>query len=740
MSRKPSSKQSDTRKPASRARKPPENAAHAAKCRAGKKIAGSKQAPDVPVSAGGPDSNDPLCDPALFANRELSQLDFNFRVLAQARDPSVPLLERLRFLCISCTNLDEFFEIRAATVRHAQQLNLPPAPDGMAPTTVLNRIHDRAAELVEAQYHCWNKVLRPALGVAGVRVLARDAWTARQTRWLRAYFRNEIMPVLSPLGLDPAHPFPRILNKTLNIVVVLKGKDAFGRAGHLAIVRAPRSLPRIIQLPERVSGGEHDFVFLSAVLSAFVDEMFPGMEVKGAYQFRVTRNSELIVDEEEVENLALALRDELVGRGYLSAMRLEIASDCPRPIVRTLLENFELTENAVYRIDGPVNLNRVIQVYDLVQRPELKYTPFQPRMLAGSDAMFERIREEDVLLHHPFDAFTPVLELIKQAAEDPNVLAIKQTLYRTGKDSAIVEHLVQAARNGKDVTAVVELRARFDEEANLGFADRLQDAGVQVVYGVVGYKTHAKMLLIVRREGRRLRRYVHLGTGNYHAGTARLYTDFGLITADPDIGDDVHQIFQQLSGLAPVTKLTRLLQSPFTLHAGILERIAREAAHARDGKPASIIAKMNALNEPQVIRALYAASQAGVGIDLIVRGACTLRPGVPGISDNIRVRSVVGRFLEHSRVYWFANDGESELFCASADWLERNLLRRVEACFPILDPDLAARIKREALDNHLADNCTAWQLQADGTYLPLSPAAGELPHSAQTELLAGICH
>ncbi len=687
-----------------------------------------------------PEADDPLCDPALFANRELSQLDFNFRVLAQAQDPSVPLLERLRFLCISCTNLDEFFEIRAATVRHAQQFGLPPAADGLAPAVVLNRIHDRAAELVQAQYHCWNHVLRPALGDAGVRVLARDTWTAKQTRWLRAYFRNEIMPVLSPLGLDPAHPFPRILNKSLNIVVVLKGKDAFGRAGHLAVVRAPRSLPRIIQLPHRISGGEHDFVFLSAVLSAFVDEMFPGMQVKGAYQFRVTRNSELIVDEEEVENLALALRDELVGRGYLSAMRLEIASDCPRPIVRTLLENFELTDNAVYRIDGPVNLNRVIQVYDLVQRPELKYTPFQPRMLAGGEAMFERVCDEDILLHHPFDAFTPVLELIKQAADDPNVLAIKQTLYRTGKDSAIVEHLVQAARNGKDVTAVVELRARFDEEANLGFADRLQDAGVQVVYGVVGYKTHAKMLLIVRREGRRLRRYVHLGTGNYHAGTARAYTDFGLITADPDIGDDVHQIFQQLSGLAPVTKLTRLLQSPFTLHAGILERIAREAAHARQGKPARIIAKMNALNEPQVIRALYAASQAGVEIDLIVRGACTLRPGVAGVSDNIRVRSVVGRFLEHSRVYWFANAGAPELFCASADWLERNLLRRVEACFPILDPELAARVKREALDNYLRDNANAWQLQADGVYLPLSPAPDASPYSAQVELLAGTSH
>ncbi|WP_031373563.1 MULTISPECIES: polyphosphate kinase 1 [Lysobacter] len=686
-----------------------------------------------------PLDTDPLRDSALYFNRELSQLDFNFRVLAQAQDAQVPLLERLKYLCISCTNLDEFFEIRAGTMRHAQDLGLAPGPDGLAPATVLARIHDRAAELVKSQYECWNDVLRPALSDAGVRVLGRNSWNARQTRWLRAYFRDEIMPVLSPLGLDPAHPFPKILNKSLNIVVVLKGKDAFGRAGNLAIVRAPRSLPRIIQLPENVSGGKHDFVFLSSVLSTFVDELFPGMEVKGAYQFRVTRNSELLVDEEEVDNIALALRDELIGRGYLRAVRLEIAEQCPKPIVRTLLENFDLPENAVYRINGPVNLNRVIQVYDLVQRPELKFPAYQQRVLPGVDSMFDTVADGDVLLHHPFDAFSPVLELIRQAAEDPHVLAIKQTLYRAGKDSPIVEQLVQAARNGKDVTVVVELRARFDEEANLGLADRLQEAGVQVVYGVVGYKTHAKMLLIVRREGRKLRRYVHLGTGNYHSGTARAYTDFGLITADPDIGNDVHLIFQQLSGLAPSLKLKCLLQSPFTLHAGVLKRIDRETKHARAGKPARIVAKMNALNEPQVIRALYQASQAGVQIELIVRGACTLRPGVEGISDNIRVRSIVGRFLEHHRVYWFANDGAPDLFCSSADWLERNLLRRVETGFPILDHDLRARVYDEALSNYLADNLNAWELQASGQYLRVVPEEGAMPHSAQATLLAKLC-
>ncbi|MFZ5636798.1 MAG: polyphosphate kinase 1 [Pseudomonadota bacterium] len=686
-----------------------------------------------------PQDTDPLRDSSLYLNRELSQLDFNFRVLAQAQDPAVPLLERLRYLCISCTNLDEFFEIRAATVRQAQDFGMPLAADGIPHATLLKRIHDRAAELVDAQYRCWNEVLRPALSDVGVRVLHRQHWTARQSRWLRAYFRDEILPVLSPLGLDPAHPFPKILNKSLNIVVVLKGRDAFGRAGHLAVVRAPRSLPRIIQLPEKVSGGENDFVFLSAVLSAFVDELFPGMEVKGAYQFRVTRNSELILDEEEVENLALALRDELAGRGYLRAMRLEIAADCPKPIVRTLLENFELPENAVYRIQGPVNLNRAAQIYDMVQRPDLKYPPYQSRQMQDMETIFERATAGDVLLHHPFDAFTPVLELIKQAAEDPNVLAVKQTLYRAGKDSPIVEHLIQAARNGKDVTVVIELRARFDEEANLRLADRLQEAGVQVVYGVVGYKTHAKMLLIVRREGRKLQRYVHLGTGNYHAGTSRAYTDFGLITANPDIGSDVHQIFQQISGLAPAIKLKCLLQSPFTLHAGVLKRIERETKHAKAGRPGRIVAKMNALNEPAVVRALYLASQAGVSIDLIVRGACTLRPGMPGVSDNIRVRSIVGRFLEHSRVWWFGNDGEPDLFCSSADWLERNLLRRVEIGFPILDPALAARVKEESLDNYLLDNLNAWELQPDGGYRRTEPEADAMPHSAQSTLLAKLC-
>ncbi len=682
-----------------------------------------------------------LRDASLYLNRELSQLQFNWRVLAQAQDTSIPLLERLRYLCISCTNLDEFFEIRVASVRAALEYGGSLSADGVAPSTALKMIHERASELVDEQYRFWNETLRPELNRNGIRIMPRDAWSARQRKWLHDYFDNEIMPVLSPLGLDPAHPFPRILNKSLNVVVVLEGKDAFGRAGGMAIVRAPRSLPRIIQVPPAISGGPHDFVLLSAVLTTFVEDLFPGMSLKGAWQFRVTRNSELFVDEEEVENLAHALKDELASRGFRPAVRLEIADNCPTPIVRTLLQNFSLPENAVHRINGPVNLNRVIQVYDLVDRPELKFTPFTPRMPdLDLSAPFKHLRSRDILLHHPYESFNAVLDLVLHAAHDPNVLAIKQTLYRVGKDSPLVEHLITAARNGKDVTVVVELRARFDEEANIRLADRLQEAGVQVVYGVVGFKTHAKMLLIVRREGRKLQRYVHLGTGNYHSGTARAYTDIGLMTSDEDIGVDVHNVFQQLSGLAPLVKLRRLLTSPFTLHTGLMAKIQREADHARAGKPARIIAKMNALNEAGIICALYEASRAGVSIDLIVRGACCLSPGVPGVSENIRVRSVVGRFLEHSRVYWFANNDQPETYCASADWMERNLLRRVETCFPIVDPALAKRVFDEELANYLTDNTQAWQLQSDGNYVRVTVSDTEMPYSAQSSLLGKLCH
>jgi polyphosphate kinase len=682
-----------------------------------------------------------LRDPALYISRELSSLEFNARVLAQAEDPSVPLLERLRYLCITCTNLDEFFEIRAATVLEQKTLGVgSTGPDGLAPEETLARLRQRVLELVETQYALWNTVLQPALAEQGIRFLARDRWTPEQRDWLRDHFRREILPVLSPLGLDPAHPFPRILNKSLNFAVSLNGRDAFGRDADMALVRAPRSLPRLIRVPSPIADAEYGFVFLSAMLAAFMDELFPGMQVTGSYQFRVTRNGELLVDEADAENLALALKDELRERGFARAVRLEVVDNCPDGIIDFLTVHFELDESAVYRCDGPVNLNRVAAIYDLVARPDLKFAKFQPRMaptLADGDSVFDVIARRDILLHHPFDSFATVVELLREAAHDPAVLAIKQTLYRAGIDSPIVQHLVEAARNGKDVTVVVELRARFDEEANIQLANRLQEAGVQVVYGVVGFKTHAKLMLIVRREPGGLRRYVHFGTGNYHPGTAKGYTDLGLLTGHPDLGEDASKLFQQLSGLGSGIQLRRLLQAPFTLHSGLVERIEREAANARAGRPAGIRAKLNALTEPGIIEALYKASQAGVPIDLIVRGACALRPGLPGISGNIRVRSIIGRFLEHSRVYWFANDGAPELFCASADWMERNLLRRIEVAFPILDGAVADRVIAECLDNYLADNVQAWELHADGRY-SRAERGNDPPHGAQQQLLTNL--
>jgi polyphosphate kinase len=683
-----------------------------------------------------------LKDPALYLNKELAQLEFNFRVLAQAQDSAIPLLERMRFLCISNANLDEFFEVQVAILRHHVAFgDAVPGPDGTLPSELLTRIRNRALELVAAQYLFWNETLLPALAKEGIRFISRDQWTVKQKRWLQGYFQNEVLPVLSPLGLDPAHPFPRILNKSLNLVVSLTGKDAFGREGHMALVRAPRSLPRIIRLPEAVAEGPYDFVFLSGILHEFVDELFQGMHVTGAYQFRVTRNSELFVDEEDVENLALALRDELRSRGFARPVRLEITDTCPKPIADFLMHNFELSEAEVYKCAGPVNVHRITAIYDQVERPDLKFPKLVPRLtpaVVAERSLFETVAERDMLLHHPFESFAAVTELVKQASTDPDVLAIKQTLYRTGKDSLLVNYLIDAARAGKDVTVVVELRARFDEEANIQLANRLQEAGVQVVYGVVGYKTHAKMLLIVRREQGKLRRYVHLSTGNYHQITSRIYTDFGLMTAHTDISEDVHKLFQQLSGLGPVIKLKRLLQSPFTLHKGLMEKIETEIGHANAGRPARIIAKMNALNEASVVEVLYKASCAGVQIDLIIRGACTLKPGVPGVSDNIRVRSIVGRFLEHSRVYWFENGGDPQIFCASADWMERNLLRRIEVCFPILDTELGARVYSESLANYLADNTQAWQLYADGHYERLNPGEHK-PHNAQQALLTQIC-
>ncbi|RUL66305.1 polyphosphate kinase 1 [Dyella dinghuensis] len=675
--------------------------------------------------------------PELFLSRELGALEFNFRVLAQARDPSTPVLERLRFLSIVASNLDEFFEVRVAMLKHHHQFgSAAPGPDGVASGELLAHIRERVLDLVGAQYATWHDELGPALAAENIHFLTRKQWTTRQRRWLQGYFENEVLPVLSPLGLDPAHPFPRILNKTLNIAVVLQGRDAFGHEGHMALVRAPRSLPRIIRIPDEVGGTGDHYVFLAELLQAFVDMMFPGFKVAGAYQFRVTRNSELIV-EEEVDNLARALTEELLGRGYARPVRLEIGNDCPQSIVSMLISNFQLEETDVYRCNGPVNIIRVGTVYDDIDRPDLKFPRFTPAIspgLNGAKRIFDVLSQRDILLHHPYESFSAVVDLLREAVQDPDVLAIKQTLYRAGKDTPLVDLLVEAARKGKDVTVVIELRARFDEEANIRFATRLQEAGVQVVYGVVGFKTHAKMMLIVRRENGHLRRYSHLSTGNYHQANSRLYTDIGLMTADPEIGEDLHKVFQQLSGLGPMISLKRLLHSPFTLYKSIIEKIEREATHARNGRPARIVAKLNALNEAHVIEALYAAAQAGVDIDLIVRGACTLRPGLPGISERIRVRSIVGRFLEHSRVYWFANDGQPEIYCASADWMERNLMRRIEIAFPIIDPQLAKRVHDETLANYLADNTQAWLLDSDGHYERATPGA-HAPYTAQQVLL-----
>lgn len=665
-----------------------------------------------------------LDDPGLLLNREISLLTFTRRVLELARDDRIPLLERLRFLCISCTNLDEFFEVRVAAVRQRMQHGAnQPGPDGLAPRATLTAVRDTVQAMVETQYQVLNHELMPALADQGIHIVRRGDWTGRQRRWLHHHFRRQIMPVLSPLGLDPAHPFPRILNKSLNFAVSVEGRDAFGRDSGMALVRAPRSLPRIIRIPRSYSRGPDDFVFLSSIIHAFIDELFPGMDVRGCYQFRVTRNSELFVDEEEIEDLARALEGELMERGFAEAVRLEVADNCPESIVRFLTSRFGLGEEDTYRCDGPVNLNRMVAVSELTERPDLKHPPFQPyapRALEHGDP-FVAIRRRDWVLHHPYDSFQPVLELARRAATDPQVLAIKQTLYRTGADSALVAVLIDAARAGKDVTVVVELRARFDEEANITLATRLQEAGVQVVYGVVGHKAHAKMMLIVRREAGQLRRYAHLGTGNYHQGTTKAYTDWSLITANADLCQDVHRVFQQLTGLGRVQKLNLMIQSPFGLHEFLLERIEREAEHARLGRPATVAAKLNALTEPSIIRALYRASRAGVTVRLVVRGICCLRPGVPGLSDNIRVRSILGRFLEHSRVYHFGNDGSPETWAASADWMERNLFQRVETCFPILNAEAAERIRSESIELAFDDSIRAWELQADGTYQWVEP-------------------
>ncbi len=683
-----------------------------------------------------------LADPALYLNRELSLLEFDARVLDQVRDAGMPLLERLRFLCISSTNLDEFFEIRVSGLQQQLALGLPrQEPDGMSASESLRRISEHSHALVAEQYRLLNEVLLPELEAQGVRLIKRSEWSARQQRWIKRYFMSEVLPVLTPVGLDPVHPFPRVLNKSLNFAVSVEGLDAFGRSSGTAVVQVPRTLPRLIRLPQKIAAGPWDFVLLSSIIHAHVGEAFPGMEVTGCFQFRVTRNSDLWVDEEEVDDLMRALKGELTSRNFGDAVRLEIADNCPDEMTRFLLDNFELEPEQLYKVNGPVNLHRLVALHELVERPDLKYPPFAPRVpkrLEGGADMFEVLRKGDLLLHHPFDSFAPVVELVRQAAADPNVLAIKLTLYRSGADSPLVDSLIEAARAGKEVTAIVELRARFDEAANISLATRLQQAGAIVSYGVVGYKTHSKMLLVVRREGRRLRRYVHLGTGNYHARTTRAYTDVGLLTCNRQMGEDVHKLFLQLTGLGRTSRLAKLLASPFTLERTLIAMIEREIRQAQAGREARIVAKMNALSEPKVIQALYRASRAGVEIDLVVRGVCCLRPGVPGVSERIRVRSIVGRFLEHSRVFLFHAGGERRVFCASADWMTRNLERRVETCFPIEDPRLSERVLTECVEPYLSDNLQSWKLEPDGSYRRLRPGP-QKPRSAQEDLLERLC-
>ncbi len=678
-------------------------------------------------------------DPSLFNNRELSLLAFNERVLAQAENTDTPLLERLKFLCISSTNLDEFFEVRVAgLLQKIESASARAEADGMSANEVLDAVSERAHRLVNKQYRVLNKTLMPALEEAGIRFLRRSEWNESQRAWLADYFQTELLPIISPLGLDPAHPFPRILNKSLNFIVELEGQDAFGRNIDYAVVQAPRVLRRVIQLPSHLDDtGEHDQVFLSSIIHAHVGELFPHLEPAGCYQFRVTRNSELFVDEEETDDLLRAIEGELPTRRYGDAVRLEVAQNCPRHLINYLLEHFRLNNNALYEVDGPVNLNRLMSIVDAVDKPGMKFPPFTPNVdseLGSGADPFGTIRKRDVLLHHPFDSFAPVLDLLRRAATDPQVLAIKQTLYRTGNESVVVDRLAEAANKGKEVTVVIELRARFDEADNIELANELQEAGAHVVYGVVGYKTHAKMLQIVRREADGLRHYVHLGTGNYHPKTARLYTDYGLMTADPVIGRDVHAIFLQLTSLGRTGPLEALLHAPFTLHTAMLNYIGQEAQNAQHGRPARIIAKMNSLVEPEVIRALYNASQSGVEIDLIVRGLCCLRPELPGVSENIRVRSIVGRFLEHTRVFYFENNGTQTLFLSSADWMERNFFRRMETCFPIRDDKIHARVLSD-LNTYLADTADAWRLNSDGVYEQVKPAKGESPLSAQYALM-----
>lgn len=681
--------------------------------------------------------NEPSLDARLFINRELSWLEFNRRVLEQALDPKTPLLERLKFFCIFSSNLDEFFEVRVAGLK--QQMDSQAAergPDGMTPHETFGALVRCVRGLVAQQYRCWRESLVPAMAQQGIRFLEIAELSDDDRAWLENYYRTEVRQILTPLAIDPAHPFPQLANKSLNMMVRLELDRDGETLRHLAVVQVPRGLPRLVRLPR----GEHrhDYVFLGKLITHFLADVFPGTRILGAWMFRVTRNSELYIDEEEAENLLKAVEDELHNRRKGDAVRLELDAHSPPEIRQALLGTLRLAEEDLYEIDGPLNPGRLMAIYEGNDLPELRDPPFLAPVspaLRGREDLFAAIRERDILLHHPYESFSSVVSFLKQAAEDPRVLAIKQTLYRTGGDEQIVGALMEAVRNGKHVAAVVELRARFDEANNIRWARRLEENGVHVVYGLVGYKIHGKMALVVRRDEDGLRRYVHLGTGNYNPATARIYTDLSLLTCHSDVGEDVTNLFNLLTGVCQYQGTRRLWVAPFDLHRRLLALIAREADNARRGLPARIIAKMNSLVDGEIIQALSAASRVGVEIDLLVRGICCLRPGVPDLSERIRVRSIVDRFLEHSRIMYFENGCRPEVFVGSADWMPRNFFRRIEVVFPVQDGNLRQRLLDEILTLSLADEAKARVLGPDGRYHPVA-MTGDPPKRSQAEFIA----
>jgi len=661
----------------------------------------------------------PLPPPALpelqLLNREQAILEFNRRVLAQAQREDVPLLERLRYICIVSSNLDEFFE-----VRFADMLDAARDPDGGVSNADVARVGRAAHELIDEQYAVFNEQVMPHLLAKDICILTHSQRDVAQAAWVKRFFDREVKPLLVPVGLDPAHPFPQVANKSLHFIARLSGKDAFGRDTRIAIVKIPRVLPRVIKLPAEISDGRQAFVLLTSVIRAHLEELFPGRKVEAFSQFRVTRDSDLEVDEEEIANLRHALRSGLTTRHFGRAVRLEVVNTCPHELSQFLLEQFDLPPAALYRVNGPVNLVRLNELIDLTDAPMLRFPHFEPgwpRGLRRGKSFFEQIRKSDVLLHHPFESFEPVVEFLREAVEDPDVLSIRQTIYRTGSQSVLMDLLIEAARRGKEVLAVVELKARFDEEANINWAERLEAVGAQVVYGIVGYKTHAKLLMITRREGSRLRRYAHFSTGNYNPRTARFYTDFGQLTADPDLTHDVDHVFRQLASLGNAKPTRRLLLAPFNMHAQMMAMVERVGQSAGEGRTARLVLKVNALTDHELIAALLAAGKAGARIDLIVRGACMLPPGLPGVSENIVVRSVVGRFLEHSRICYFRwGDGPDDeaLYLSSADWMSRNMFRRIEVAWPVLDAKLRQRVIDEGLQPYLHDSLDAWQLGPNG--------------------------